>query len=329
MRSLSSRLRLSGRVALVTLATLTIVTPASAQFGGLKKKIQKATSDTAAAAADPTPAAGGSVVLTPDVLNKLIAGLKAGEAERKAAAKEDTPYGRYVQAKQAYAESVSKCEAGRQAWAMKGDEKQVEKANALIEKSLAAGQKGDSKTMQMYQDSVSLLQGGPSCLVKDPKQPDSYYEMQREIEVRANSAAVKGSGLGAGEFAMAQERTMAILRAGAPSDVSESEKAAVTMKKTELEPLLWPQEKPKATAAKPAVQPAPTPQPTAPQVDPQTSTAANQMGACMSKNIQAHQAEVEELGKRAQAAQKAGNQAALMAIADTMQRIQMAGCMQH
>ena len=121
---------------------------------------------------------------------------------------------------------------------------------------------------------------------------------------------------------------MAILRSGAPTDVSESEKAAVTMKKTELEPLLWPQEKPKATAAKPAVQPAPAPQPV-PQVDPQTSAAANQMGACMSKNIQAHQAEVEELGKRAQAAQKAGNQAALMAIADTLQRIQMAGCMKH
>ena len=329
MRSLPSRLRLSGRVALVALVTLTIVTPASAQFGGLKKKLKKATGDTAAPAADPTPAAGGSVVLTPDVINKLIAGLKAGEAERVAAAKEDTPYGRYVQGKQAYTESVSKCEAGRQAWAMKGDEKQVKKANALIEKSLAAGQKGDSKAMQMYQDSVSLLQGGPSCLVKDPKQPDTYYEMQREIDIRANSAAVKGSGLGSGEFAMAQERTMAILRAGAPSDVSESEKAAVTMKKTELEPLLWPQEKPKATAAKPAVQPAPTPQPTAPQVDPQTSAATKQIGACMSKNIQTHQAEVEELGKRAQAAQKAGNQAALMAIADTMQRIQMAGCMQH
>ncbi len=182
-----------------------------------------------------------------------------------------------VQAKQAYAESVSKCEAGRQAWAMKGDEKQVEKANALIEKSLAAGQKGDSKTMQMYQDSVSLLQGGPSCLVKDPKQPDSYYEMQREIEVRANSAAVKGSGLAAGEFAMAQERTMAILRAGAPSDVSESEKAAVTMKKTELEPLLWPQEKPKATAASRRCNRL-RPPTTAPQVDPQTSAAANPDG---------------------------------------------------
>ncbi len=326
--SLRSRFTGLAWVAIVAVTALAFATPASAQFGGLKKKVKKATGDeTSAPAADPTPAAGGSVVLTPDVLNKLIAGLKAGEAERVTAAKEDTPYGRYHRAKQAYTESVSKCEAGRQAWVQKGDEKQIEKANTLIEKSLAAGQKGDNKTMQMYQDSVNLLQGGPSCLVKDPSQPENYYDMQREIDVRANAAAVKRSGLAAGEFAMAQERTMAILRSGAPSDVSESEKAAVMVKEAELRPLLWPEEKPKV-AAKPAPQPTAAPT-AAPQPSPQMSAAASDMGACMSKNIQTHQAEVEELGKRAQAAQKAGNQKALMAIADTMQKIQMAGCMQH
>jgi hypothetical protein len=40
----------------------------------------------------------------------------------------------------------------------------------------------------------------------------------------------------------------------------------------------------------------------------------------------AHQAEIEALGNRAQAAEKSGDQAKMMAIADTLQQIQMAGC---
>jgi hypothetical protein len=46
----------------------------------------------------------------------------------------------------------------------------------------------------------------------------------------------------------------------------------------------------------------------------------------MSKNMQSHQGEIEALGKRAQAAQAANDMQKLMAIADTLQRIQMAGC---
>src|ERR687890_523024 len=176
------------RLALLSLTALALAHPASAQFGGLKKKLKKPSSQTdttpSAPAADPTPAQGGSVVLTADVVSKLITGLQAGQAEREAAAKEDTPYGRYYQAKRAYTDAVAKCEAGRQAWTQKPDEKQLDKANALIEKSLAAGNKGDTKLMQIYQDSVSLLQGGPSCLVKDPSQPEGYYELERAVDVR-------------------------------------------------------------------------------------------------------------------------------------------------
>ena len=46
----------------------------------------------------------------------------------------------------------------------------------------------------------------------------------------------------------------------------------------------------------------------------------------MTKNIQTHQAEIEALGKRAEAAQAANDTPKLMAIADTLQRIQKAGC---
>ncbi len=319
----------SARLAILAIVAVTLATPASAQFGGLKKKLKKTEGDAQAPAADPTPATGGSVVLTPDVVTKLITGLKAGEAEReKAAHSDDNSYGRYQKAERAYTDAQAKCDANRQAWAMKGNAKEADKANALIEKSLKAQEKQDYKTAQILQDSVSVLQGGPSCLVKQPERPTDYYEAEREIDVRVQKAAVTGSGLGAGEYAMAQERTMAILRSGAPSDVSESEKAAVTAKKSELEPLLFPQEK--TSAAKPAAQPVPSPQPAAaPQADPQTSAAASDMNSCMMKNLQTHQAQLEALGHRAEAAQKAGNQAAMMAIADTVQQIQMAGCMKH
>jgi hypothetical protein len=46
----------------------------------------------------------------------------------------------------------------------------------------------------------------------------------------------------------------------------------------------------------------------------------------MARNAQKHQAELEALGKRGEAAKQAGNTAGLMAIADTLNRIMMAGC---
>jgi len=322
------------RLTVLTLAALVLATPASAQFGGLKKKLKKATgqesTETAAPASDPTPAQGGSVVLTAEVVNQLITGLKAGRAERETAANsDDNSYGRYRKAQKAYKDAQAKCEANRQAWAMKGNEKESEKANALIEKMLKAQEKQDYKKAQIYQDSVSVLQGGPSCLVKEPEQPQDYYDAERQMDVRAEKAAVKASGLGAGEYAMAQERAIAILQGGPPSDASQSEKAAVTARKSELRALLFPEQQQPAQAAAQPAQPAPVPPPTAPQADPQMSATASAMSSCMMKNVQNHQAQLEALGKRAEAAQEAGNQAAMMAIADTVQQIQMAGCMKH
>ena len=46
----------------------------------------------------------------------------------------------------------------------------------------------------------------------------------------------------------------------------------------------------------------------------------------MGRNAQAHQKEIEALGQRAQAAQQAGDMNRVMAIADTLQRLQTAGC---
>jgi hypothetical protein len=56
------------------------------------------------------------------------------------------------------------------------------------------------------------------------------------------------------------------------------------------------------------------------------SAPASSMNACIAKNIERHQAKIEALGKRAEAAEAAGEMQKLMAIADTLQRLQMAGC---
>jgi hypothetical protein len=324
------------RLAVVTLAAFAIATPASAQFGGLKKRVKAKTGqeDTSRAAGAPTEAEapagqGGTIVLTNDVVSQLLAGLKAGQAERDAAAKEDTPYGRYKKAEAAYAVAQPKCEAAQQTFPQRAaaNQKMLDKYSALTEKMVAAQGKGDMKLMAIYQDSAMAMQDA-SCVVKKPEQPKDYYEAQREMDSRAEQKEIKASGLGAGDLAIVKERTIAILQGATPQGgASPMEKSAVSAKSAELKPLLGVQEQPPAQAAKPA--PAPAPTPAAPAPDPQMSAAASEMSACMTRNIQTHQAEIEALSKRAQAAQAEGNTQKLMALADTMQQIQMAGCRGH
>ena len=312
------------RLALATLAAVGIATPASAQIGRLKNKV-KVTATQEAAAPGEQP---GMIVLTEDVVSQLLAGLKAGQAERAAATKEDTPFGRYKKAEAAYAEARPKCEAAQQTFPQRaaGNKKMLDKYSALTEKMIKAQEKGDMKTMVIYQDSAMAMQD-PSCTVKEPERPKDYYQAQREMDVRAEKQAAQASGFSPAEFAMVKERAIAIIQgATPPGDASPAEKAAVSAKSAELKPLLGFVEQPAAQAAKPAPEPAPTPA-AAPAVDPQTSAAASRMGECMAKNMQSHQAEIEALSKRAQAAQKAQDTQKLMALADTLQRIQMAGCM--
>ncbi len=326
----------------IAVIALAITTPASAQFGGLKKKLKGAAAQEgaskAAGAAGVTPetppgaadagaggGTGGTIVLTEDEVGRLLAGLKAGQAERDAAEKEDSPYGRYKKAEAAYAEAQPKCQAGQQAFPqrMANNEKTMDKYSALVDKMVAAQGKGDQKLAAVYQDSAMAMQD-PSCVVKQPTQPDDYYQAQRDIDNRAEQQEIKASGFGRSEWAMVKERADAILRgATPPGDASPGEKSAVAAKAGQLKPLLGIHDQPPARAAKPA--PAPAPAPAAPAA-PAMSPAASSMNACMMKNIETHQAELEALGHRAEAAKAAGDTGKMMAIVDTLQQIQMAGC---
>ena len=328
----------SSPLAIAALAAFVLATPATAQFGNLKKKIKKAAGQEDSTAGSrganantASPAQGGTIVLTSDVVSQLLSSLKAGQAERDAAAKEDSPYGRYLRGKKAYAEAKPKCQAAQASWPQRAaaNQKLNDKYSRLTQKMVDAMQKQDQKTAAIYQDSAMAMMD-PSCVVKEPEQPTEYYEAERAVEVRAEKAEAKASGWTPSELAMVKERTDAVLRGTPAADISASEKSAVSTKAAELKPLMGIEEQPVARAQKPAPAATPTPAaPSTPQVDAQASAASSDMSNCMMKNMQTHQSQLEALGQRAQAAQKAGDQAAMMAIADTVQQIQMAGCMKR
>lgn len=160
----------------------------------------------------------------------------------------------------------------------------------------------------------------PSCIVKEPEQPGDYYEAQREIDGRAERQAMKTSGFSRSELAQVRERAEAVLRGGTPPvDLAASERKAVSARAGELKPLLGIQDPPPAAAAKAEPAPAAQPAATAPP-------GASAMGECVTRNAAKHEDELRALGERGEAAQQAGNTEKLMAIADTMQKLQMAGC---
>ena len=359
------------RLTLVALAALAIASPASAQFGGLKKRIKAKAGQEAVKAAAPQEQApdaqdenanattggedapavgpeaqapeaqggrpakaqppggdGGMIVLTKDVVHQLLAGLNAAKTVRDGAAREDTPHSRHNKAKAAHAAAQPKCEAAQVAFFQRAatDEKMLAKYNAFNDKAVEAQGKGDTKLVAIYQDSALALQD-PSCIVKEPTGvPKGYYEAERELEIRAEQEEMKASKLTRGELAVIKERTIAILQGETPEGgASASEKSAVFAKKAELRQLLGIREKPPVQAGKPAPAPSPTPV-AATQPSPKMSAAAANMNDCVVKNTLKHEARLEALAERAEAAEAANETGKLMAIADTMQQIQMAGC---
>jgi hypothetical protein len=343
MRNSYGRIAVLGP-AVCALLALGLASPAAAQFGGLKKKAQSAagqeaakeaekkagvssapTSAGAPAAQQTTGPAGGSVVLTPEVVDKMLAGLKATDAYKKEAHTGDTPYGRYNKAWEAYQAAQAKCQAGHQASInrMANDEKLANQYTELMNKMSDALGKGDRDAAANYQyQALALLD--PSCAVREPTRPDDYMEAERDIDAKAEQAGIKSSGLSASEYAMARERGEGILRNNPPPDASESEKSAVNAKAAELKPLMGIQNQQAERAMKPAPAPAPapTPAPAATTVPPGTSA----MNDCIAKNAQKHEKEIEALAERAKAAQEAGDMPTTLAIADTLRQLQMAGC---
>ena len=263
------------RLAVATLAALAIATPASAQFGGLKKKakatagqeaVSKAADEAASAPAEGAAPAdrGGMIVLTKDVVNQLLAGLKAGQAEREAAAKEDTPFGRYQKAEAAYAVAQPKCEKAQQTFYMRAEsnKKLFDKWTAFNDKVIAAQ---EQRRPEARARSTRIRRWPCRIRAASSRSPSSPRATTRRSATwmpGPRRRRSKASGFSRSELAMVKERAIAILQgATPPGGASATEKSAVSAKSAELKPLLGVNDQPPAQAAKPAPAPAPTPTP--------------------------------------------------------------------
>ena len=348
MRTGSRRLAAIARVAAVAALALTLATPASAQFGGLKKKlkaaaaqegVEKVAPEAAAPAANadapdanaPAPArnaaTGGTLVLDDEVIERLVTGLKAAEAEKQAAKTADTPYGRHTRAVAAYAEAQPKCGQAQTTFPsrMTANQKLNDRYSMLVEKMVEEQGKGNQTAAAAYNDSAMALVD-PACTVKNPSTPDDYYDSQRQAEEGAEQKALKSSGFNRGEYAQVRERVEMALQGAGPTDLSSSEKSAVAKRSKELKKLLGLEVVPAATRPAPAAAAVDTAPPPPAQPVPTVSPAQQAMGACYAQNAQNNEARLQALGERGEAAQKANDMAAMMAIADTINRIQSAGC---
>jgi hypothetical protein len=317
------------RILAVAFLAITLATPAAAQFG-VKKKLPKVpgTEKAQPAAAPAAAGGGGTLVLDDAVIDRMIKGMRAAKAYREDAAKANTPYGRHMQAKAAYAEAKEKCDAAMQAYPsrMTADpklaEKNADKTGAYTDKMIAAQQKGDTAAQRMWSDSMALI-FDPACTVKDPPQPSDFYDQQQAVEQGAQEAELKTSELDGRGSGQAKDRAIAIIQDAPPPDVSPSEQQAVDKREKELKDLMGlnpPEEREK----KPAPAATAPPPPAAAPVD----TALQAASECRAKNAQKNEKDIERLGNLAAAAANAGDVAKAMVYADSINQLQSPGCNQ-
>jgi hypothetical protein len=317
------------RAAAFLILTTAIATPLAAQIGGLKKKAKAAAGITPAAAPSAQPAGagtGGTLVLDDEVIGRLIKGFHAAKAEREAAAKSDTPYGRYIRQEAAYKAARPKCDAAGQTFSQRlsANQGMMEKNGRYLEMMMAAQEKQDTAAQRAWGDSM-LVMVDPSCAVKEPQQPPGYFDSRRDVDARAEEAQLKAADMDRHELGATTDRAIAILENAPPPDVSPSEKKAVEKQKDELNRLMG-REQPPAAAAAPPLTPAPAA--AAPPAAAGSGLTDRQQAAaeCMAKNAKKHEAEIARLGERVRGAAESGDNASAMAIADSIGRLQSAGC---
>ena len=314
------------RTLAMALLALAAATPAAAQIN-VKKKLPKVPGAEKGkpAAATAATGGGGMLALDDEVIERIIKGMRAAKKYREDAGKANTPYGRHVQAKAAYTEAHSQCEAARSTYVTRvtADPKLQKKSEVYMERFLAAQEKQDTAALRIWSDSVAILQGGPACVVKDPPQPNDFYDQQQAVEQGAQKAELDASELDGRENGQAKDRAIAIIQDAPPPDVSPSEQQAVDKREKELKDLMGLNPPPEARTPKPAPAPAPPPAPAA-TVDPRQQAAAE----CTANNAKQNEKEIERLGNLAAAAADAGDVAKAMVYADSINRIQSAGCNQ-
>ena len=294
---------------LLAVLSVVVANSASAQFGGLKKKAARMGAPGAAPAA--SPGAPPSVIVTPDVIDRYLAGLKARRAERDRIAKTNTPVGKYFAAQDAYRAHETHCRDF--------DRKRSETYSRLV-----AQQKYDSASALAQVRDASCETG-----MSQPQEPE--FQDLAGAQGTEDTAAAVGAGMDVNAWASldewipqlmyqmvnSPERTTAELASNFGRKPGEVE--ALKARKDEVATALGipPRQKPVehqqvATPEPPPAMPANTP-----------GMPSQGSALFMQTEMNNQQARIEALAAKGQAAQKANDMATTMAIADTVNGINM------
>jgi hypothetical protein len=299
-------------VPVIALLSLVMASTAGAQLGGLKKKLAKA----GGVGGTPTTTTNAhvNVVVTPEVIDHYLAGLKARKAERGRIATTNTPVGKYYAAEDAYRAHQKHCEEFNQ--------KRSENYSRLI-----AQQKYDSAGAAMTARDASCETG-----MAEPQEPD-FQELTRARGSEDTAAAV-GAGMDVNSWASLDEWIPDLMNQMVNSPERSTAELASNFgrKPSEIEALKARKDEVAAALGippkqKPVEQPqmaAPQPQMTAPAAGAASPGMTAGGAQCMQTEMNAQKPALEAMGKRAQAARDANDMNKAMAIADSISQINMA-----
>jgi len=241
---------------LAVVVALSAPAAASAQFGGLKKKVkEKITGDAQPASTVPAPAAtsgsGGDpdakarrdawqnpTPITSAALDNFVKAIKAENAERAkyvAAAPPTSAIGKW----NAYQQAKNKCAR---------DEVLQDSAQARIQrKMMAEASAGNTKNTDAYGDSIMKLNEAAQARsqrcsgLERPRFTDDEWKEMRAQENKEEAAAAAAAGMDPFVYARLKERVIAYTlmpSGGKPSGYSPVELAVIDARKAEIKPLL-------------------------------------------------------------------------------------------
>lgn len=286
---------------------------ASAQFGGLKKKAAKAAGIGTGESSATTPGRV-NVTVTPEVVDHYLAGLKARKEERSRIAKTNSPVGRYYAAVDEYKAHLKHCD--------EFNRKRSENYTRLI-----AQQKYDSAANAMTARDASCETGA-----SEPQEPD--FQQLSAAQGREDTAAAAGANMDVPSWASLDEWIPQLMSRMVDSPEQTSAELASNFGRKQSEVDVLKARKDEIAAAlgippkqKPVEQQAPPPMPQQ-MATPAAGAASPGITAggaqCMQTEMTNQKATLEAMGKRGQAAQQANDMTKAMAIADSVNQINMA-----
>ena len=271
----------------------------SAQFGGLKKKAAQVagveTAPAKPAAAAPAPE------VTPTIVDHYLAGLKARAEERERIAHGNTPAGKYYAAVAAKKSQDTKCRESMQY-----------RSDTYLR--LLNQQKYDSATAwSEVPDTI--------CVKVLPEPPEPDFEELSKAKGSEDSAAAVAAGLQVTQWAQLEEwiPPMVTQMVQNPDQNTQTLASNYVRKVSEAEAI-----KARKDDLAKALGIAPRAKKPAPDSVAAPSGAAPTGGACLQTELAKQRPAMDRLSALAETADKKGDNHAMMAIADSINQINMA-----